>query len=269
MRSVEEAVKVEASHFKTVTFGDFQIACASRSDLVSLALTDCNNERPQPRLVFDANGHALSLARTNALYATLVAQADLIHADGGFLVTLSRWLGLNAIPERSATTDMLHDFSQAFEGTPYSFYLLGSDEQVNSKCSDVLQRAYPTLNLAGRRNGFFASDEEEQIVSDINQSGADILWVGLGKPKEQEFCIRWRASLKVRWIITCGGCYNYVTGDYPRAPQWMQDWNVEWVHRLCTRPRALFMRYFITTPHALWIALTSHSRRDQKHLDTQ
>lgn len=247
--------------YRKVRFGHFDILCASRSELVELALYDCTNSNQPAQLVFDANGHALSLARTDLHFASMVKAADIIHADGGFLVTLSKTLKLNEIPERSATTDMLHDFAEAFQDTPHSFFLLGADERVNSNCASILKKSYPNLDIAGRRNGFFSNTEEQALVDEINASGAAILWVGLGKPKEQEFCVKWRHELKARWIITCGGCYNYVTGDYPRAPRWMQTSNLEWIHRLGTRPKALLSRYLKTTPHALWIALTDHSSR--------
>ncbi|WP_312682858.1 WecB/TagA/CpsF family glycosyltransferase [Stenotrophomonas chelatiphaga] len=240
-----------------VRFGDFAIDCLSRHDLVHLALSDCEQDVPA-RLVFDANGHALSLARTDASYRKNVQQADLIHADGGFLVTLSKRLNLPEIPERSATTDMIHDFAAGFSGTGHGFFLLGGEERVNRECSDILSNQYPGLKMSGRRNGFFSADEEAAVVEAINASGAAILWVGLGKPKEQDFCVRWRDKLNVRWIISCGGCYNYITGDYGRAPDWMQRMNIEWIHRMATEPRKLFWRYAITTPHALWIALRDH-----------
>lgn len=240
-----------------VKFGDFAIDCVSRADLVDLALEDCARGAPA-RLVFDVNGHALSLAKTDARYRAAVEQADIVHADGGFIVTLSQRLGLPPIPERSATTDMIHDFAAAFSGTEHAFFLLGGEERVNQECSDILSRQYPKLRIAGRKNGFFDRDDESSVVDGINQSGAAVLWVGLGKPKEQDFCVRWKDKLKVQWIVTCGGCYNYITGDYGRAPAWMQRSNLEWVHRMATEPRKLFWRYAVTSPHALWIAMREH-----------
>ncbi len=241
-------------------FGMFSVDCLSRKELVERALEDCSRD-VRPQLVFDVNGHALSLARTDHSYRDAVSQADIVHADGGFLVTLSKHLGLPKIPERSATTDMIHDFAASFSETSHGFYLLGGEERVNEQCVNILQEQYPRLKISGRRNGFFNSDDEEHIVEQINESGASILWVGLGKPKEQAFCIRWRHKLNVRWVITCGGCYNYITGDYGRAPAWMQKLNMEWLYRMATEPRKLFWRYAITSPHALWIALTDHSAK--------
>jgi exopolysaccharide biosynthesis WecB/TagA/CpsF family protein len=244
---------------RVVRFGDFTINCLSRKELVNAALADCAQSASSgSRLVFDANGHALSLAKTNPKYRSDIQHADIIHADGGFLVTLSRFLDVPSIPERSATTDMLHDFAAAFSETSHGFYLLGGEERVNRECCDILQAKYSGLRISGRRNGFFDHVEEQLIVDAINESGAEVLWVGLGKPKEQDFCVRWKNKLKPKWIITCGGCFNYVTGDYGRAPKWMQRFNVEWLYRMTTNPRKLFRRYAITNPHALWIALVEH-----------
>jgi exopolysaccharide biosynthesis WecB/TagA/CpsF family protein len=239
-------------------FGDFEVDCLSRADLVAWCRTDVATHQCPPRIVMDVNGHALSLARTSSIYRNLVKQADVIHADGGFIVTLSQLFAGPAIPERSATTDMIHDFASAFEKTGESFYLFGATEDVNAQCADELRRQYPALKIAGRRNGFFSANDLESIAADINASGADVVWVGLGKPFEQEIALKLKQSLNAAWIITCGGCFNYVTGHYPRAPLWMQNNSLEWLHRLATNPRQLWWRYLVTNPHALWIALREH-----------
>lgn len=236
-------------------FGDFEIDCVSRDDLVKWCQQDIQSGHPT-RLIMDVNGHGLSLARTDRAYRDMIKQADVIHADGGFLVLLSKRLRGPAIPERSATTDMLHDFAKAFETSGHSFYVLGSQEEVNAQCCDKLGELYPDLKIAGRRNGYFTEADEDAIIDDINASGADVLWLGMGKPLEQKIALKWRDRVNATWIITCGGCFNYVTGHYQRAPEWMQNNNLEWLHRLAHNPKQLFWRYAITTPHALCIALT-------------
>ncbi|EAR52575.1 hypothetical protein OG2516_05688 [Oceanicola granulosus HTCC2516] len=235
--------------------GDVDVDCVSRADLVAWCAADIAAARHPPRLVMDLNGHALSLARRDPAYRACLAAADIVHADGGFLVTLSRHRAGPAIPERSATTDMIHDFARAFSDGTGSFYLLGGPEEINAACARELRRRYPGLAIAGRRHGFFGHEDEHGIIDHINRSGADIVWIGLGKPREQAIARRWRDRLTARWVITCGGCFNYVTGHYRRAPGWMQRANLEWLHRLCTDPRRLARRYAVTSPHALWIAL--------------
>ncbi|WP_208975590.1 WecB/TagA/CpsF family glycosyltransferase [Pannonibacter indicus] len=231
---------------------------ASRQQLTDAMLTDCKAAKStmqgnRARLVFDANGHGIALASSDKNYKECIESADIIHADGGFIVTLSRFICKKRILERSATTDLFHDFAKACEENGLSFYLLGGTEDVNRLCSETLARMYPSLRIVGRRNGYFSEEEEPQVVDDINSTSPDVLWIGLGKPKEQAFALRWRNSLNARWAVTCGGCYNYITGHYPRAPKWMQRMNIEWLHRAASNPKHLLWRYLTTSPYALWI----------------
>ena len=243
----------------SVVVGGLELTTMSRAQLADQMVRDCINARTGegvPKLVFDLNGQGLSLAQTDSQYCDALARGDIIHADGGFLVTASKWLARRPIAERSATTDMIGDLAARAAVNGLSFFLLGATEEVNAKCSEVLAAQYPNLRIAGRRHGYFSPDEEAQVVDEINASGADVVWVGLGKPMEQLFCVRQRDRLKAGWLITCGGCFRFVTGHYKRAPIWMQRWNVEWLHRMATNPRQLFWRYLVTTPNALFLALT-------------
>lgn len=246
-----------APGFEHCHIGGVPIVTASSAELAALLVRDCAEARAsgerRPRLVFDANGHALSMRETHPGYRAALDEADIIHADGGFLVTLSRWMTDRPIAERTVTTDLFHDFAKVAVANGLTFYLLGGTEAVNAACAARLVELHPGLRIAGRRDGYFTEAEEADVVAEINRLRPDILWVGLGKPKEQVFCARWRSHLLAGWAITCGGCFNYVAGDYPRAPLWMQKGNLEWLHRMATRPRHLFWRYMTTNPHALWI----------------
>ncbi len=248
--------------FATVNIGGLDIVCAGRAELAATMAADClasrAGARPTtgPRLVFDANGHGLSLNATDPAYRAAMAVGDIIHADGGFLVTLSRIFGRQTIKGRSATTDMFHDLAQSAARHGLSFYLLGSTEESNAKCARIMAERYPGLIISGRHHGYFAPEEEPQIIDTINRARPDLLWVGLGKPKEQLFAVRHREQLRPGWLITCGGCFDYVAGNYHRAPLWMQNANLEWLYRLATDPRRFLWRYLTTNPHALWLALT-------------
>lgn len=238
-----------------VTLGGQRIATASRAELVEAMAADCRQAKARTRLVFDANGHGISLRATDLSFRTDMDAADIVHADGGFLITASRWLVGAQIAERSATTDLIHDIARRAEQDGLSFYLLGGQEEVNEACATTLRTMYPRLSIAGRRHGYFSEAEDAEVVEAINAAQPDILWVGLGKPREQRFCVRNRDRIRAGWTITCGGCFNFVTGRYRRAPLWMQRANLEWLHRMVTRPRELLWRYLVTTPHALWLVV--------------
>lgn len=206
-----------------------------------------------PLLVFDANGQGLSMNASDPVFRAHLAQADLIHADGQIIVAASRWFGGPHIADRSSTTDMFTDSLKRAAEAGVSYYLLGGEEKVNAQCArDILSMA-PGLQVAGRRNGFWKADEEDAVIEAINAAAPDVLWVGTGKPREQAFCVRNRDRINAGWIVTCGGLFNYITGDYPRAPMWMQKSGFEWLHRMATRPRELAWRYITTNPHALWL----------------
>lgn len=255
---------------ETTIIGGQELVTASRAELAEAMIHDCKVHRSdgagRPRLIFDANGHGISLARTNRTYREAVAAADVVHADGGFLVTLSKRLTSRPIAERSATTDLIHDFALRAAEEGIGFFLLGGTEAVNAGCAQKLRDLYPGLSIAGRHHGYFAPEETGTIIEQINSSGADVVFVGLGKPKEQLFCVENAHRIKAGWLVTCGGCFNYITGAYDRAPQWMQRSNIEWLHRMATKPRQFFWRYLTTTPHALWIVATEavRRRREQK-----
>ncbi|MBV9911020.1 MAG: WecB/TagA/CpsF family glycosyltransferase, partial [Sinobacteraceae bacterium] len=157
---------------------------------------------------------------------------------------------------RSATTDFIHDAATAAAANGLSFFLLGGSERVNGRCAAALMEPYRELRIAGRHDGFFRREDEEAICQAINASSADVLWVGLGVPLEYEFCVRNRHRLNVGWIVTCGGCFNFIVGDYRRAPGWMQACSLEWLYRLLREPRRLFWRYAVTNPLALFALLT-------------
>lgn len=240
----------------SVRLGGIEITTMSRSDLVERMVASVRAYRTGasrlPEVVADTNGHAISLNATNAAYRADLAAADIVHADGGFLVALSR-LTPTPIPERSATTDLIHDVAAAAGEYGFSFYLLGATEDVNRACAATLERAYPGLRIVGRHDGFF--DDLDRVAEDIRATDPDVLWVGMGKPLEQRVAVQLRDQTSVPWIVTCGGCFNFVVGAYRRAPTWMQRANLEWLHRLWSDPRKLFWRYAVTSPHAVVLVI--------------
>lgn len=233
------------------------VAIVSEAELVSHMVDDCArrraNELAEPVTVMDCNGQAISMHATDPVFAKALNNADLVHADGQFIVWLSKLNRGPSIPERTATTDLIHSAAKAAAENGLRFYLLGGSEEINRQSAEKLLELYPDLIICGRHSGYFADEEEVKILADINNCDTDVLWVGLGKPKEQAFAIKNQSRLDCAWIVTCGGCFHFIVGDYARAPVWMQSAGLEWLHRMATGPRYLIKRYLITIPHALWL----------------
>jgi N-acetylglucosaminyldiphosphoundecaprenol N-acetyl-beta-D-mannosaminyltransferase len=247
----------------TVIVGGIPTSVYGRTELTDLVVrtslvrrTQAEAIRGPAMLMFDSNGQGLAMAQGSPQFRDWLLAADVVHADGQPVVIASRLLGRKAIRERSATTDLFHDICAAAVPDGLRMYLLGGSEEVNSLCAAKMQALYPGLVIAGRRNGYFTREEEADVIAEINAARPDVVWVGLGKPKEQGFSVRNRRSIDATWLITCGGCYNFVTGHYSRAPRWMQAVGLEWAYRALKNPKKLGMRYLVTNPVALWMLLS-------------
>jgi N-acetylglucosaminyldiphosphoundecaprenol N-acetyl-beta-D-mannosaminyltransferase len=237
-------------------------------ELAGLMEADCRPMRLSrgldlPRLVFDLNGQGLSLAETSFAYREALLQSDCIHADGQSIVFASRLFhGRNGLPERVATTDFFHDAARIAQSSGLRFFLLGGSAESIAAARAAIQEMYPGLHIVGARSGYFSEQDEAGICDEIVRAGTDVLWVGLGKPKEQTFCVRNRERLRgVGWLKTCGGLFDFLSMKNSRAPLLMQRLGFEWLYRLALEPRRLFWRYLTTNVHSMAILLIRGRRR--------
>jgi exopolysaccharide biosynthesis WecB/TagA/CpsF family protein len=215
----------------------------------------------RPPLVFtSANGQVLSMCARDREARKLFAQADLVHADGMPLVFASQLMCQTPLPERVATTDLFHDVAKLAQAARVTFYFLGATDET-LRCAMRRSRfLYPRLRIIGHRNGYFSAAEESAVVDAINAARPDILWVGMGAPRELAFALRNRHRLTgVGLIKTSGGLFDFLSGR-TRAPNWMQAAGLEWAFRTMLEPRRLAGRYLLTNPHALLLLLTRTTR---------
>jgi exopolysaccharide biosynthesis WecB/TagA/CpsF family protein len=248
--------------YSQVMVGGIDTVCLSRDALARAMLHDCltarSDEQRLPKLVFASNGHVIATAARDETFRAVFRQADIVHADGQATVFASR-MTASPIPERSATTDFIHDASKLAAQHGLRFFLLGATDETNAEAARRLREIYPGLLIVGRRHGYFSRGEEMEICDEINLTQPDVIWVGLSVPLEHEFCVRNKARLRAGWLVTCGGCYNFITGAHKRAPRWMQAAGFEWLFRLALEPRRLFWRYAVTNPVAIYLLLTRTS----------
>ena len=207
------------------------------------------------------NGQVVALANRDRDLRAALDRADLISCDSQPMVFFSR-LNNVRLPERVATTDLIHVVAEIAQQVGLSFFLLGGTESTNRLAANELKRLYPRLCILGRRNGYFSIEEEVGICADINRLAPDILWLGLGVPLEQHFITRNRDRLgSVGLIKTCGGCFKVLAGDVPRPSVFMQKNGLEWLGRVLNDPWNLLWRYLWTSPYAIWLALRCRNRK--------
>lgn len=245
----------------TVTVGGIPILPLARVDWAHLMVRTCLTVRETPAagcfVVFSANGQVVALSRRDRSYRDLLRQADAIDADGQPMVIASRIFLRDPLPERTATTDLFHDAAQAACRHGLRFYLLGATAENIEIAVAAISRRYPALQIAGWRNGYFAEADEAAICADIVAASTDVLWVGLGVPRQEAFVVRNRHRLRgVGWVKTCGGLFDYFHPSSRRAPLWMQKAGLEWLFRAAREPKKYLWRYATTNGAALWLLLT-------------
>lgn len=185
--------------------------------------------------VFTPNSEIIMHAYKNAEFADLLNSADLLTADGIGVVYASRILK-NRISERAAGYDIARLVLDKLKETDYKLFLFGGKPGVAEEAAEKLLKDYSGLKIAGMRNGYFNADEEDEIVEEINNSGADIVFVCLGAPKQEEWINKRRDKLKVKAAMGIGGSLDVFAGRVERAPDIFCKLGLEWFYRLCKEP---------------------------------
>ncbi len=183
----------------------------------------------------------------------ILRRADLVTADGMPVVWISRLMD-SPLKERVTGSDMLPYIAKKASEQNKSIFLFGARPGIADNAAKILMERYPGLKIAGTYSPEVTTEgeaildsleEDRKIVTMINESGADILFIGLGNPKQEIWFNRNRDNIKVPVSIGVGGSFSFITGDVSRAPGWMQKNGLEWIHRIYHDPFRLWKRYFI------------------------
>ena len=198
--------------------------------------------------------------------------ADLIVADGMPLVWASKLTG-TPLPERVAGSSLIWSLSGGLGRDGRSVFVIGGDparprrRTAPTRAADRLAAACPGLRIAGTllpgvRLRAGPGGVRRRPSPRSVEAKPDLVFVGLGFPKQERVISRLRAELPRTWFIGCGAAINFVAGDVDRAPRWMQRTGLEWAHRLGTEPRRLAGRYLEhDAPYALRLLAGAAIRR--------
>ena len=121
----------------------------------------------------------------------------------------------------------------------YKCFFYGAREEVSVGAVEILQKRYAGLEVVGRRNGYVQQGEMDSLVNEINASGAQILFIALGSPRQEKWVAEYGARLQVKVIQGIGGTLDTIAGHVKRAPEIAQRLNLEWLYRLLKDPRRL------------------------------
>ncbi len=199
------------------------------------------------RFVVTPNVDHTVLLQSNTELCAAYQRAGLVLADGFPVVWASRMLR-RPLPETVTGSDLvpaLFDAAQARGGV--KVYLLGAGPGVAEKAAEQVEQRWPAVKVVGTYSpplGFERdAQENEKIISLVNDSQAELLVLGFGAPKQELWIARYADRLHVPAALCVGATIDFLAGEKSRAPIWMRKLRMEWLHRLCTEPRRLARRY--------------------------
>ncbi|NTV28936.1 MAG: WecB/TagA/CpsF family glycosyltransferase [Candidatus Omnitrophica bacterium] len=193
-------------------------------------------------------------ARRSANYREIVNGADLVTPDGMPLVWLGRRQGHRDV-QRTYGPDLMMTLCDVGQARGWRHFFYGGTAEVCDKLSRRLKARFPDMQIAGTIAPPYMPKAErlsDDVVAAINAARPDILWVGLGSPKQDYWLVLNREVLNVPVMIGIGAAFDFHAGIKPQAPLWMQRSGLEWLFRLSCEPGRLWRRYLIGNSLFIW-----------------
>lgn len=230
--------------------------CISRTEEAVLHVMD-HLEELKGKYVCFSNVHTTVMAKDDPAYRDILNGAALLFPDGTPIARLESMRG-NPGAERVAGPDFMENmFRDTMDGR-ISHYFYGSSQETIDKLEKNLTARYPGINIKGMYSPPFREltpEEDEEDVRRINDSGADIVWIGLGAPKQE----KWMNAHKDRInavMMGVGAGFDFHAGTIQRAPIWLRKIGLEWLYRLIKDPVRLYKRYIVTNIKFMWYLIT-------------
>ena len=205
------------------------------------------------RYICFSNVHTSVMARENRQYADTLNAAAFVFPDGNPIAVLQRKNGIEGASRVAGPDFMRQMFMDTMDGK-LSHYFYGSTEETLTLLKKNLEKRYPGIDIRGIYSPPFRQLSEEEDAADIariNESGADIIWIGLGAPKQENWMKAHEG--KVNGVMMgVGAGFDFHAGTIKRAPEWIQKIGLEWLYRLFQDPKRLIKRYVVTNLKFVW-----------------
>ena len=210
---------------------DWQLAMKQAAELIA-----CGSEA---KAIIAVNPEKVIQAGKNPRLLAQLRRAGLLIPDGIGVVMAARLMGLGRM-ERVPGSEMMPALCALAAEKGYAVFLFGAAEDVNAKAAAALQARYPMLRIAGRQNGYVKAEDLPDLIARINASGAQLLFIALGSPKQEIWMEENLPKLSsVRVCQGVGGTFDVLAGNVRRAPALFRALNLEWFYRLVTNPRRI------------------------------
>ncbi|QDT08780.1 WecB/TagA/CpsF family glycosyltransferase [Planctomycetes bacterium K23_9] len=241
----------------TVLVMDIPITNITTEEVIDDVSSILSSAVNHPKMLFFANAHTMNLAANNPSYRAALRAADHVFGDG----TGVRWAaGMRGVKlaDNVNGTDLTPRLLSTRQPRTASYYLLGADPKTIHNAAHSAQKRFRNWRLAGFHHGYIQSDTETAAaIERINQVAPDMLLVGMGNPIQELWIQQNLDRLNVKVCIGVGGLFDFWSGNFSRAPQWLRRIGHEWLWRLWQQPVGKFSRYLIGNPLFLVRAFSS------------
>jgi N-acetylglucosaminyldiphosphoundecaprenol N-acetyl-beta-D-mannosaminyltransferase len=210
------------------------------------------------------NAGTLALARKDRGLRASLNRADVNFPDGMPLIWIGRRLGLKHLTGRVYGPDLMLETVDRGRSVGLRHYLYGSSPEVIERLVANLTRRFPGVDIVGAESPPYRAlteAESEALVERVRESAADVVWVGLGTPKQDRFVDDYRDRLNAA-LVAVGAAFDFHAGVKRQAPAWIQRSGFVWLHRLLCEPRRLWRRYLVGNTQFLWGVLRDRPRLD-------
>jgi N-acetylglucosaminyldiphosphoundecaprenol N-acetyl-beta-D-mannosaminyltransferase len=205
------------------------------------------------RVVCICNAHSVVTATQQPSFRRALSNADMATPDGAPVAWMLRRQGANG-QTRVSGPDLMAEYMAYAASHHESVFLFGSTQTTLQSLQTQLLSRWPTLQIAGAVSPPFralTTEEDDAIVRQMNVSGARTVWVSLGCPKQEQWMSGHRGRVSAV-MLGVGAAFDFHAGTVPRAPAWLRNNGLEWLHRLVSEPRRLWRRYLVTNTLFLW-----------------
>jgi N-acetylglucosaminyldiphosphoundecaprenol N-acetyl-beta-D-mannosaminyltransferase len=200
-----------------------------------------------PRVACFPGCDLVAASNRNTRLSSALNGADLTATDGMMLVRLCRWFGAGHA-ERVYGPDVMLELCRRSPSQGYRHFFYGGKPGVVATLAARLQEQFPGLSVVGTCSPPFRALTESELAEDlrlINESQADVVWIGLGSPKQELWVAANRSRLQAPLLLAVGAAFDFHAGSVPQAPRWIRQAGGEWLFRLCAEPRRLWRRYIV------------------------
>lgn len=197
------------------------------------------------------NADCANIAYRNADYKRVLNEAEIVFADGIGMKIAGKMLK-REIRDNVNGTDMFPLLVKALSGTGKGIYLLGARPGVTDSVKEWIETHSPETDVSGNHHGYFKDQEQTDVIRPIKESGASLLLVAFGAPRQDMWINEHLEQTGVKVAIGVGGLFDFFSGRIPRAPQWMRKMGMEWLYRLIQEPGRMWKRYIIGNVLFLW-----------------